>query len=134
MKKIMKKETIVFFAIALFAMFAVGEVSAQGRPVLGGYKEMSKTDAVVLKAARFAVSNEGKRTEKEIEFISVIKAERQVVAGTNYRMCLKVNDPGAEGQDEAEVFVKVVVNVDPKGVYKLLSYEASDCGEEEEDG
>jgi cystatin-C len=130
----MRKQTIVFVTIAFFALFAAGEASAQGRPVLGGFKEMSKTDAVVLKAARFAASSEAKRTDKEIEFISVIKAERQVVAGTNYRMCLKVNDSGAEGQDEAEVFVKVVVNVDPKGVYKLLSYEASDCGEEEEDG
>lgn len=131
MEKIMRKETIVLLTMAFFAFYAATGVSAQQRPLLGGYKEIAATDAGALKAAKFAAESEAKRTEKEIEFMSVIKAERQSVGGSNYRMCLKVDDSGAEGQDAAEVFVKVVVNVDTKGKYKLLSYEASDCGEEE---
>jgi Aspartic acid proteinase inhibitor len=96
---------------------------------------MASTDAGAIKAAKFAANAEAKRSEKEIEFISVVKAERQsVAASTNYRLCVKVSDSGAEGQDAADVFVKVIVNVDAKGSHKLLSYEASDCGEEEEEG
>ena len=121
--------TVMMVAAALFCAF---QASAQTRPLLGGYKEIAKTDAAVKKAALFAVSAEAKRTEKEIEFISIVKAERQVVAGSNYRMCLKVSTEGAEGQDDTEVFVKVVVYVDLKGVQKLTSWEASDCGEDAE--
>lgn len=130
----MKKILIpVLFAVA-FVVFAASDATAQGRPVLGGYKAMPATDGMAIRAAKFAATTEAKRAEKEIEFISVVKAERQsVAASTNYRLCVKVSDSGAEGQDAADVFVKVIVNVDAKGNYKLLSYEASDCGEEEED-
>ena len=107
------------------------QANAQG-VVLGGYKEIPKTDANAKKAALFAVSAEAKRSEKEIEFIAVIKAERQSVRGSNYRMCLKVSDSGAEGQDAADVYVKTVVFDDLKGNYKLTSWEASDCGEGED--
>lgn len=130
----MRKTIYCSLFVLVLSIAAVSEAKAQSRPVLGGYKEIAKTDAAVKKAAIFAVGSEAKRAEKEIEFISVIKAERQIVGGTNYRMCLKVNDGGAEGQDAAEVFVKAIVNVDLKGVYKLLSWEASDCGEDEEEG
>ncbi len=131
----MKKILIPALFAVLFTVFAATDAMAQGRPVLGGYKAMSATDGAAIRAAKFAASAEAKRAEKEIEFISVVKAERQSVsASTNYRLCVKVSDSGAEGQDAADVFVKVVVNVDAKGNQKLMSYEASDCGEEEEDG
>lgn len=128
------RKTLFFTIVFAASMFIfVSQVNAQQqRPLLGGYKEIAKTDAAVKKAAIFGTEAEAKRAEKEIEFISVIKAERQIVVGTNYRMCLKVSDSGVEGQDAAEVFVKAIVNVDLKGVYKLLSWEASDCGEDEE--
>lgn len=128
----MRKTLFVTVMMVTAALFCASQASAQTRPLLGGYKEIAKTDAAAKKAALFAVSAEAKRSEKEIEFISIVKAERQVVAGSNYRMCLKVSTEGAEGQDDAEVFVKVVVYVDPKGVQKLTSWEASDCGEDED--
>ncbi|HQZ95214.1 MAG TPA: cystatin domain-containing protein [Pyrinomonadaceae bacterium] len=128
----MRKTLFVTMMMVTAALFCVSQAAAQGPPLLGGYKEIAKTDPAAKKAALFAVSAEAKRSEKEIEFISVVKAERQAVAGSNYRMCLKVSDSGAEGQDSADVFVKVIVNVDLKGVYKLLSWEASDCGEDED--
>ena len=128
----MKKPSLLAVALTVVACIFVGHANAQTRPLLGGYKEIAKTDATAKKAAIFAVGAEAKRSDKEIEFISVIKAERQTVAGNNYRMCLKVSDSGAEGQDAADVFVKAIVNIDLKGVYKLLSWEASDCGEDED--
>ncbi|MFT3743518.1 MAG: cystatin domain-containing protein [Pyrinomonadaceae bacterium] len=130
----MRKTLIATIMFAAAAIFCTSQANAQGRPILGGYKEIPKTNANAKKAALWAVSAEAKRSEKEIEFISVVKAEQQTVAGTNFRMCLKVSDSGAEGQDAAEVFVKVVVNLDLKNNYKLLSWEASDCGEDEDGG
>jgi hypothetical protein len=130
------KKNLLLLAVFLGAVSVfTGNANAQQRPLLGGYKPVAATDATAIKAAKFAASAEAKRSEKEIEFISVVKAERQsVAASSNYRLCVKVSDSGAEGQDAADVYVKVIVNVDAKGNYKLLSYEASDCGEEEDDG
>lgn len=118
-----------FFATLVF----VGVASAQqARPILGGYKDISTENSEVRRAADAAVSSEAKRSKKEIELIEIIKAEHQNVRSSNYRMCLKINTEGAEGQDAAEVFVKAIVNVDLKGVAKLTSWEASDCGEPDE--
>ncbi|MEQ1604385.1 MAG: cystatin domain-containing protein [Pyrinomonadaceae bacterium] len=128
----MRKTLFCTMMLAAVGFVFVSQANAQKSTVLGGYKEIAKADATAKKAALFAVSAEAKRSEKEIEFISVIKAERQAVAGSNYRMCLKVSDSGAEGQDAADVFVKAIVNIDLKGVYKLLSWEASDCGDDED--
>jgi hypothetical protein len=89
-------------------------------------------DAEVKKAAAFAVSAEAKRSEKEIELIDIVKAERQSASGSNYRMCLKVSTEAGEGQDAVEVFVKAIVNFDTRKNAKLLSWEASDCGQDEE--
>lgn len=124
---------IASFVIAIFSIFLVGSAIGQQpkRPLLGGYRDIDVNGANVKTAAEFAVEAESKRSEKDIELISVIKAEQQVVQGTNIRMCLKVSDPGAEGQDAAEVFVKAVVNFDLKNNKKLLSWDASDCGEDQ---
>lgn len=128
----MRKTLFCSLILMALTLVVAAAANAQQRPLLGGYKEIAKTDATAKKAAIFAAGAEAKRADKEIEFIAVIKAERQSVQGSNYRMCLKVSDGGAEGQDAADVFVKAIVNMDLKGVFKLLSWEASDCGEDEE--
>lgn len=127
----MNSRTTNVFIAALVALFFVGSAIAQQRPILGGYKPEKVDNAQVKDAADFAVTAENKRSEKEIELISIVKAEYQMVQGKNIRMCLKVNIEGAEGQDAAEVSVKAIVNFDLKGNKKLLSWEASDCGESE---
>lgn len=126
------KKYVIFASFAI-VLFGVSMANAQSR-VLGGYKEIAKSDAAAKKAALFAIDKQAKADDKEIEFISIVKAERQSVSTTNnYRMCVKVSDSGAEGQDAADVYVMIIVNVDAKGNYKLTSYTASDCGEGDED-
>jgi hypothetical protein len=123
--------TFSLVLVAAAFVFASASYGQQSR-VLGGYKAIAKTDAAAKKAAEFAVKTQAEKSEKEIELVSVVKAERQSVAGSNYRMCLKITTEGAEGQDAAEVYVKVVVYVDLKQNYKLTSWEASDCGEDDD--
>ena len=124
----------VFGVLMVAAVLAMGSVltAAQGRPVLGGYRAIKATDAGAKEAAEFAVEAQAKKTEKEMSLDSVIKAESQTVAGTNYRLCLKVNSEAGEGQDDVEIFVQVVVNRDLKKNFKLVSWAISDCGEDEE--
>ncbi|MFM9903157.1 MAG: cystatin domain-containing protein [Pyrinomonadaceae bacterium] len=120
----------IALSIGVFMALAVATASAQK---LGGYKEVSASDAAVRAAAEFAVSAQAEKSAKEVSLVDVIKAERQVVAGSNYRMCLKVTTQGEEGEADVTHFVQAIVYVDLKGNRKLSSWAISDCGEEDED-
>lgn len=58
--------------------------------LVGGYSEVSKTDAAVVGAAKFAVKTQAKK-DVSLKLVSIERAERQVVAGANYRLCLAIN-------------------------------------------
>lgn len=117
---------------AAFVFVLAADASAQRSTVLGGYKAAKTTDADVKAAAEFAVTKRAETEEKEMELASVLKAERQSVAGTNYRLCLKVDSEGGEGQDAVTIFVQAIVYKDLKGNYKLSSWTISECGDNEE--
>ena len=121
------KNKLLFVVFCVFA-FAVA-ASAQK---VGAYKEISKTDASAHAAAEFAVGAQADKSGKEISLLSVFKAERQVVAGTNYRLCLKVNAQGDDDEADAVIYVQTVVYVDLKGNKKLTSWAESDCGGDED--
>lgn len=127
----MKKTYFAIIAFGMLLFVLAASLSAQA-PRLGGYKEAAKTEAGVKAAAAFAVKAQTEKTERKETLMSIFKAEKQVVAGTNYRLCLKVTSEGAE--DEADIihFVQVVVYVDLKGNYKLTSWADSDCGEDDD--
>lgn len=101
--------------------------AAAQRPVLGGYKKAAADSDAVVAAADFAVKAQGEKAEVTIEVIEILAAETQVVAGTNYKMCLKVSSAG-EDEEAAEYFVMAIVNMDLKKNYKLMSWTDSDCG------
>ena len=125
------QKTIV--AIALTGlMLCVFAASGSAQRVLGGYKVIKNTQAGVKEAAEFAVKTRGEKEEKEMELVSVLKAESQSVAGMNYRLCLKVSSEGGEGQDAVDIIVQTVVYVDLKKNYKLTSWAIADCAPEED--
>jgi hypothetical protein len=103
-------------------------VSAQK---VGGYKEIPKTDQDALAAADFAVKEKAKEDETTIELVSLEKAERQTVAGTNFRLCLKVDVDENEDTPTIRKEVLVVVFRNLKQVFSLTSWEEKDCGEDE---
>ena len=108
--------------ISAFAvMFAFA--SANFAQMVGGYRAIAITDAGAVAAADFAVDAQSEKTDMEIELGEIVKAERQVVAGSNYRLCMDVS---AEG--EAFGFVQAVVYVDLKNNRKLSSWVNSTCG------
>jgi len=101
--------------------------------MMGGYKVIASDDAAAQAAAEFAVTTQSEKSGKEMSLVEIVKAERQVVAGSNFRMCLKVASEGAEGHD-ATTSVQLVVYVDLKGNRKLTSWTASDCGDDGGEG
>jgi hypothetical protein len=119
------KNSVLLTAMLVLSAAAFGQRA-------GGYIEIPNSDKGAKAAALFAVKAESDKTGKTQTLRSIAHAERQIVAGTNYRLCLRVISAGEE--DEAEIihFVKTVVYMDLKGVYKLTSWEDSDCGEDED--
>lgn len=126
--KIDRRISLILTALSVTLTFVIAG-SAQK---VGGYKEISKDDAGARAAAVFAVGAAGEKESLTIELMSVRQAERQVVAGTNFRLCLKVT-AGAEGEAGEIMTVRAVVYRDLKGAYRLSSWKQEDCGEDDDD-
>jgi len=116
---------LIFLTATLAAMFIL--ISTASAQKVGGYKQSSKTDAGARAAAEFAVDAQAERKNLTIELVAVEKAETQVVAGTNFRLCLKITTSGAEDEADVTITVKVVVYRNLKGEYSLTSWAEEDC-------
>jgi hypothetical protein len=99
---------------------------AQNRPIVGGYKPASKSDAGVKAAAEFAISERGETEGVSLNLVSIERAETQVVAGINYRLCLKIS---LEDDPDETQEVTVVVFRSLQKTHSLKSWEVADCGE-----
>jgi hypothetical protein len=94
--------------------------AAQERaPVVGGYNEAAVNDPGVVRAARFAVREEGLRVGRAVSLLAVRRAEKQVVAGLNYRLLLSVR----YGGDTREVSTLVYQSL--RGAYSLKGWEVA---------
>ena len=120
------KKSLPLALVALYVAFAcLNAASAQIRT--GGYKEVANDDSEVVAAADFAVNEQGQKQEVSISLVSIEHAEQQVVAGINYRLCLKVEIDG-ETQE-----VKAVVYRNLQKEYSLTSWEQESCSGSESD-
>ena len=79
--------------------------------MLGGYANVPVTDNDVMKAAEFAINAQsetiqqlGDQQPSKLQLLKILRAEQQVVAGTNYRLTLSVMDDGTH-QRTAEAIV-----------------------------
>ena len=122
----MKKNLQIMMFFAAFAViFACADTSfAQ---MVGGYKAAPVEDAQVVAAAEFAVSDHSEKNEVSLIVVDIQKAERQVVQGMNYRLCVEVGlaDEGNEGETQ---FVLMTVYQDLKRNYKVTSWKPDGCG------
>ncbi len=125
----MKKQLqLTFLLVSIFAFSGfLTIVSAQ---TVGGFREIAKNDVGALAAAKFAIAKKAKDNESKIVLISVEKAESQLVAGTNFRMCLiiEVEEKGENVRTDRQVLVQVYRNL--KNVYTLSRWEEKECVEE----
>ena len=118
-----KSLRLLFCLLALGVAFGPAPRGAAGQgPMVGGYKPVAADDAEVVSAARFAVAARGRSQNAEISLNSVLAAERQTVAGANYRLCLEVEVEGATQNVRAVVFKSL------QKQYQLKSWEEADCG------
>jgi hypothetical protein len=90
---------------------------AESSNIAGGYSKTTVDDARMIAAAEFAVAEESKKGPK-INLKSITTAETQVVAGTNYKLRILVDDNGTEKT------VEVVVYEDLQQTITLTSWTA----------
>jgi hypothetical protein len=96
-------------------------VFAQQGPIVGGYAKTSNRDPEALAAARFAIKTERQKLHSRIALLSIKHAEVQVVAGLNYRLCMRVKIKSQTRK------VTVVVYKDLKQEYSLTNWVADGC-------
>lgn len=113
--------TVVIMAALNIVSGNQSSVFAQQRPIVGGYADASNSDPEVMAAARFAIKTERQKLHARIALLSIKHAEVQVVAGLNYRLCLRVKIKGRTRN------VNVVVYKNLKQKYSLTSWSADGC-------
>ncbi len=120
----MKKYLLNKMMLLIFVLVLALTTSAQIKT--GGYKVAATDDERVVAAANFAIEKRVEtNTEQEgLTLDSVDKAEIQVVAGINYRICMTVSI-----EDESQQ-VQAVVYQNLKKIYSLKSWEVVEsCGD-----
>ena len=88
----------------------------------GAYRTVSQRSRDVRAAYAFAIKTQAAKEAKPFAFVKVLKAESQVVAGMNYRVCMLVRE--GKGRSKS---VTVVVNKDLKNVWTLTSWVPGGC-------
>ncbi len=104
----------------VFCFIAIGAQTAKAQ-IAGGYGSVDTKDPQVRAAARYAVAVENKKIRSGVVFILLVKAEQQVVAGMNYKMCLKVRN------GKRIRYATAVVYRDLKGKRSLTSWDWGEC-------
>lgn len=91
---------------------------------VGAYKRIAASNRDVRAAYGFAVKSQAEKEKKPFAFVKVLKAESQVVAGTNYRICMLVRE--GKGRSKS---VTVVVYKDLNGAWSLTQWVPDGCKE-----
>ena len=99
-------------------------------PVVGGYSTAAVTDAEVVAAANFAIKAQAKKQRAKIKLVAVSRAEKQIVAGTNYRLCLQVETLENGKKTAVPQTVQTIVFRSLKQKYQLTSWAIAACTDE----
>ena len=124
----MKKGWYVVALLVLAVGLGALTTSAQR---LGGFKEIDKGDEGAAAAAEFAVKAESEKKEMTYKLVSVEHAESQVVAGINYRLCLKIGYHKQDDDVDTTEFVRVVVFRSLQNQFSLTSWTEENCGSDD---
>ena len=87
----------------------------------GGYSNVNVNEPDLKAAAEFAVAEQGRRDGTDLSLIEIVQAQKQVVAGLNYKICLR-----ARGSGKTRTAVAVVYK-DLQQHYSLTSFQWGKC-------
>ncbi len=94
-------KSFLVFAVLLLAMPGVADTVRAGTIRAGGYGKASTASKEVRDAARYAIEAQAGKTgaktsgaATKLELVKILGAQKQVVAGINYRLKLQVKVNG----------------------------------------
>lgn len=100
----MKNYLLKYALTAMVLFIAAATCPAQeGPPMVGGYKEVPKTDKTVIIAARFAVL-EQREKDASLKLVAIKRAAKQTVQGATYELCLAVTSRNKPQEATAVVY------------------------------
>ncbi|MEI6178351.1 MAG: cystatin domain-containing protein [Verrucomicrobiota bacterium] len=108
----------IFALILVSPAFAADTPAKPDQPALAGGYSSAEIDSEVRTVAEFAVKTKSKSTERPLKLIKILKAERQVVAGLNFRFEIEVADGSKNLKARAVVWKKL------HGLLVLTSWDA----------
>ncbi|GFP99821.1 cysteine proteinase inhibitor 6 [Phtheirospermum japonicum] len=113
----------IWIAFYLFQVAASAAVIG-GSKILGDWKPIKNlTDPSVVKIANFAVAEHNQQPKAtKLEFVSITKGERQVVAGFNYKLLISAKESGAESTEPDYYSTTVYERIGGK-LMKLISFQ-----------
>ena len=95
-------------ALALiFPAFAADQPAKSDQPALAGGYSPTEIDSEARKVAEFAVKTRAQATGSPLRLVKSLRVERQVVAGLNYRLDLKLTDGSKHLKAHAVVWKKL---------------------------
>jgi hypothetical protein len=105
-------------------LFTLGAAICHAQMV-GNYRTVSNNDQTVVNAANFAVETQNQKMKNDaLELVGIERAERQLVAGSNYQMCLTLIEKGRTQQATATVYQNL------QNQFSLTSWTAGKCSEQ----
>lgn len=107
---------LVLVTISTICLPAAMGTPNQKTPVAGGYGAVSNADRDVVMVARYAIKAQRRKQRGAITLVRIERAEKQVVAGMNYRIILRVKNSGRIERVEAKVYENL------KGKYSLSNW------------
>jgi Aspartic acid proteinase inhibitor len=107
-------KSIQRIAAAMAVLLIVVAAQHAGAQVTGGWSKVSARDPGVVAAARFAVEERGR--QQRVKLKKIVRARKQIVAGTNYEITLLVK------RGRASQRAVVVVWHKTDGTYEMTSW------------
>ena len=99
-------------------------------PMVGNYRAAAVTESEVVSAANYAVKAQAKKQKAKIKLIAVSRAEKQVVAGLNYRLCLQVEVKEKGKKSAVLQTVQTIVFLNLKQKFVLTEWAIAACTDE----
>ena len=116
------KKHIVLSSFLFLVFLGVSASRSSAQEITGGYGPIPIKSRMVNNIAYFAVNTKNKRSAKKVTLAKVLEAESQVVAGMNYKICMRVRD--RRGRVST---VTAIVYRDLRGRQSLTSWELGSC-------
>jgi len=98
--------TVLALALVSIALASDAPLKTDQSVLCGGYSP-AEIDPGVQKVAEFAVNTQARTSGRPLQIVKIMKAERQVVAGLNYRLEIEVADGSKNLKARAVVWKKL---------------------------